>query len=80
MVDKNEVQTVLDLIRPSLIADGGDATLVDISEDGVVTVQLTGACNGCPLSAMTLAHGIERILKASRVSRALLPLNKCLFS
>ncbi len=63
MVDKNEVQTVLDLIRPSLIADGGDATLVDISEDGVVTVQLTGACNGCPLSAMTLAHGIERILK-----------------
>lgn len=63
MIDKNEVQTVLDLIRPSLIADGGDATLVDISEDGVVTVQLTGACNGCPLSAMTLAHGIERILK-----------------
>ena len=63
MVDKEEVSAVLDMIRPSLIADGGDVTLIDISDDGKVTVELTGACKGCPLSALTLANGIERILK-----------------
>ena len=63
MIDKNEVSAVLDLIRPSLIADGGDVTLVDVTEDGKVVVELTGACKGCPLSQMTLANGIERILK-----------------
>ena len=63
MVDKEDVSAVLDLIRPSLIADGGDVTLVDVAEDGTVTVELTGACKGCPLSALTLANGIERILK-----------------
>ena len=41
--------------------------LVDVAEDGTVTVELTGACKGCPLSNMTLANGIERILK-ERVS------------
>ena len=63
MVEREEVLAVLDLVRPSLIADGGDVSLVDIDEDGVVTVELTGACKGCPLSALTLANGIERILK-----------------
>jgi len=63
MVDKNDVAAVLELIRPSLMADGGDVTLVDVSDDGTVTVELTGACKGCPLSELTLANGIERILK-----------------
>lgn len=63
MIDKNDVSAVLDLIRPSLIADGGDVTLVDVTEDGKVVVELTGACKGCPLSQLTLANGIERILK-----------------
>ena len=63
MVDKNDVMAVLDLIRPSLIADGGDVKLIDVMEDGKVVVELTGACKGCPLSQMTLANGIERILK-----------------
>ena len=63
MVDKEEVLAVLDMIRPSLIADGGDVTLIDIKDDGKVVVELTGACKGCPLSALTLANGIERILK-----------------
>lgn len=67
MVNKYDVAAVLDLIRPSLIADGGDVKLVDVAEDGTVTVELTGACKGCPLSNMTLANGIERILK-ERVS------------
>ena len=63
MVNKDDVQAVLELIRPSLIADGGDVTLVDVEDDGTVTVELTGACKGCPLSALTLANGIERSLK-----------------
>ena len=63
MVDKYDVATVLDLVRPSLLADGGDVRLVDVSEDGIVTVELTGACRGCPLSELTLANGIERVLR-----------------
>lgn len=63
MVDKNDVAAVLELIRPSLQADGGDVKLVDVAEDGVVTVELQGACKGCPMSQMTLANGVERILK-----------------
>ena len=59
MVDKNDVAAVLELIRPSLQADGGDVRLVDVNEDGVVQ----GACKGCPMSQMTLANGVERILK-----------------
>ena len=63
MVDKNDVAAVLELIRPSLQADGGDVRLVDVNDEGIVSVELQGACNGCPLSSMTLANGIERILK-----------------
>lgn len=63
MLDKNEVAAVLDLIRPSLQADGGDVSLIDVAEDGTVTVELQGACKGCPMSQMTLTNGVERILK-----------------
>ena len=63
MVDRDDVAAVLELIRPSLIADGGDVKLVDVADDGTVAVELTGACKGCPLSQLTLANGIERILK-----------------
>lgn len=60
---KEEVKKVLDQIRPSLQADGGDAELVDVSDQGVVKVKLTGACGCCPMSQMTLKQGIEKILK-----------------
>lgn len=60
---KDRVQEVLDRIRPSLQADGGDVELVGVSADNVVTVRLTGACVGCPMSELTLKGGIERILK-----------------
>lgn len=63
MIDQQKVSDVLDLIRPSLQADGGDCALVGVDEEGVVTVELQGACKGCPMSQMTLAHGVERILK-----------------
>lgn len=63
MVNKYDVAAVLDLIRPNLVADGGDVKLIDVNDEGEVTVELTGACKGCPLSELTLANGIERILK-----------------
>ena len=63
MVNKEDVKAVLELIRPSLQADGGDVALVDVEEDGTVVVELQGACKGCPMSQMTLANGVERILK-----------------
>jgi Fe-S cluster biogenesis protein NfuA len=59
---KEQVQEVLNVIRPSLQADGGDVELVDV-KDGVVSVRLKGACAGCPMSTMTLKKGIERFLK-----------------
>jgi len=61
---KEEVQKVLNQIRLSLQADGGDAELVDVDEaTGVVKLRLVGACAGCPMSQMTLKQGIERVLK-----------------
>ena len=60
---KEKVQEVLKKIRPNLQADGGDVELVDVSEDGVVKVRLTGACHGCPMAQMTLKNGIERFLR-----------------
>lgn len=58
-----EVEAVLDKIRPSLAADGGDVELISVSDDGVVNVRLIGACGGCPMSTITLKQGIERFLK-----------------
>jgi Fe-S cluster biogenesis protein NfuA len=66
-----QIEAALEKIRPSLQRDGGDIELVGVSEDGVVTVRLTGACGGCPMSQMTLRHGVERLLKeqVSGISR-----------
>ena len=60
---KEKVQEVLDRIRPSLQADGGDVELVGVGEDGIVKVRLQGACKGCPMSQMTLKNGIESLMK-----------------
>ncbi|MDD3557082.1 MAG: NifU family protein [Melioribacteraceae bacterium] len=57
---KQKVESALETIRPYLKADGGDVELINISEDGVVEVRLTGACVGCPMSQMTLRAGVER--------------------
>ena len=61
---REQVEAVLAKVRPTLKADGGDIELIDV-KDGVVQVRLTGACHGCPMSAMTLKHGVEQALKAS---------------
>jgi len=60
---RDKVKTVLEKIRPNLQADGGDVELVEVSEEGVVRVRLTGACKGCPMSQMTLKMGIQRYLQ-----------------
>ncbi len=62
---REKVEKALENIRPMLQADGGDLELVDVSEDGVVTVRLTGACATCPLGRMTLQLGVEQKLKAA---------------
>ena len=59
---KDDVNKALDSIRPYLQADNGDVELVDITADGIVKVRLTGACDVCPLSVITLRAGIERSL------------------
>jgi Fe-S cluster biogenesis protein NfuA len=56
------VQVVIDKIRPTLQADGGDVELVSV-DNGVVKVRLQGACKGCPMSQMTLKNGIEKFIK-----------------
>ena len=56
-----QVQEVLNKLRPFLLRDGGDCELVDI-EDGVVKLRLLGACGSCPSSTITLKAGIERAL------------------
>ncbi len=60
---RDAVEKALNKIRPMLQADGGDVKLVEITEEGVVRVELTGACKGCPMSTITLRMGIERYLK-----------------
>ena len=60
---KEKVQKVLDTVRPFLQADGGDVELVDVTDDGVVKVRLTGACGSCPMSTYTLKMGVENKLK-----------------
>ena len=62
-VDLKLLDAALDYIRPAVQVDGGDLILLGV-EEGVVTIQMVGACGGCPLSMMTLKEGIERILRA----------------
>ncbi|MFP3882064.1 MAG: NifU family protein [Actinomycetota bacterium] len=61
-IDQDQLNEALEYIRPAIQADGGDIVLLG-AEDGKVSLQMVGACGGCPLSMMTLKAGIERILK-----------------
>lgn len=60
---KEKVEKVLEQVRPALQADGGDVELVEVTDDGIVKVKLTGACGSCPMSTMTLKMGIEAKMK-----------------
>jgi Fe-S cluster biogenesis protein NfuA len=59
---QKKVEELIEKIRPSLQADGGDVELISV-EDGVVKVKLTGACGTCPMSQMTLKMGIEAAIR-----------------
>jgi Fe-S cluster biogenesis protein NfuA len=61
---QEKIEKVIDeKIRPGLQMDGGDIEFVEVGDDGVVKVRLTGACGGCPMSQLTLTMGVERVLK-----------------
>lgn len=62
-LNADEVKLALEDVRPHLQVDGGDVEFVEVSDDGVVKVRLTGACAGCPMSQMTLKWGVENYLK-----------------
>ncbi|MFX1337785.1 MAG: NifU family protein [Promethearchaeota archaeon] len=62
-VDKARVKDVIDKIRPQLQMDGGDLALIDITDDGIVKVQLQGHCIGCAHAQQTLKLGVERAIK-----------------
>ena len=67
---KLQVEEVLESLRPSLIADGGNVELVSV-DDGIVKLRLVGACSSCSSSLITLKMGIERALKKA------IPLVRC---
>jgi len=58
-----KITEALEDLKPWLKADGGDVELVEVTDDGLVKVRLTGACSGCPMREMTLKSGIGRVLK-----------------
>ena len=59
------IEEALDSIRPYLNADGGDITLIEVTDEFVVKVRLEGSCQGCPLSVQTLKGGVEMVVKKS---------------
>jgi Fe-S cluster biogenesis protein NfuA len=59
---KEKIEKSLEGVRPFLQADSGDVELIEVTEEGIVKVKLTGACGLCPLSVLTLRAGIERAL------------------
>jgi Fe-S cluster biogenesis protein NfuA len=61
----NRVNASLESIRPYLEADGGDITLVEITEDMTARVELHGACCTCSMSAMTMKAGVEGAIKSA---------------
>ena len=66
MSPREKIEEVLNGIRPALHADGGDVELIDFDEEeGLVQVRLMGACGSCPISMMTLRHGIEQRLTSN---------------
>ena len=60
---KEKIEQALDSIRPYLEADGGNVKVVELTEDMVLRIELTGACSSCPMSTMTLKAGVEEAVK-----------------
>jgi len=60
---KAKINAALEKIRPYLQQDGGDITLVEVTDDLIVKVRLLGACGSCPYSIQTLKNGVETALR-----------------
>jgi len=60
---REQVVQVIEKLRPVIQADGGDLELLDVSDDGVVTLRVRGSCSGCGSAAATLRNGIERWIR-----------------
>ena len=60
---QDQVRKIVDQLRPVIQADGGDLELVNVSDDGIVTLRLRGSCTGCGSAAATLRNGIERWIR-----------------
>ncbi|MFC5284301.1 NifU family protein [Pedobacter alpinus] len=58
-----KVEAALDTIRPYLIADAGNVSIIEITEDKILKLKLLGSCESCPMSMMTLKAGIEQAVK-----------------
>jgi Fe-S cluster biogenesis protein NfuA len=58
------VRRALDVVRPGLVADGGNAELISVTEDGLVRLELQGACSRCPAREMTRRLVLEPALRA----------------
>ena len=59
----NKIEVALDEIRPYLKTDGGDISLVEVTDDYIVKVKLLGACGSCHVSMLTLKNGVEIAVK-----------------
>ncbi|WP_338764549.1 NifU family protein [Bernardetia sp. ABR2-2B] len=59
---ESRVEAALDSVRPYLKADGGDVKVIEITEDGIVKVEMIGACGSCSISPITLKTGIEQAI------------------
>ena len=61
----NKIEGALEDFRPYLEADGGDISLIEVTDDYVVKVKLLGACETCSVSMMTLKNGVELAVKSA---------------
>lgn len=59
----HQVELALDDIRPHLVVDGGDVTVVELTDEMTVKVKWLGACETCSMSAMTMKAGVEQVVK-----------------
>ncbi len=59
----SKIEHALEQVRPFLKADGGDISLVEITDDNIVRVKLHGACQGCSISHITMKAGVEEAIK-----------------
>lgn len=66
MTKEEQIQDVLEQIRPALHADGGDVEFLGFDEsEGIVHLRLMGACESCPISMFTLKQGIEKRIRST---------------